>query len=109
MGFDLHKFLEIAKILVAPALAAAGVPPGIIPAIQHGIEIAETARNADGTAKTGAEKKAIALDSAATAIQAINAVKPGAVDPSLVGVVDQGIDAAVGAVNAVKSKGKSIN
>ena len=96
MGFDFHKFLKLAEIMAPIALASAGVPAGLIPLVTHGIQLAESHPG------TGAEKKALALDAVTTGLAAVNAVKPGAVDPDIVKVVDEGIDTAIGAINAAK-------
>ena len=96
MGFDFHKFLKLAQILAPIALASAGVPAALIPLVTHGIQLAES------HPRTGAEKKATALEVVTTGIAAVNAVKPGAVDPDIVKVVEEGIDAAVGAINAAR-------
>jgi hypothetical protein len=109
MGFNLGAFLKIAELVAGPALAAAGVPPALIPIVMHGITIAESAANPDGSPKSGAEKKAIALDAVETGIAGINAVKPGAVDPEVVHLVSGGIDTTVGVINVIKSNGHAVN
>jgi hypothetical protein len=103
MGFNFRSFLKVAELVAGPALAAAGVPPLLIPIAIHGIQLAESRPG------TGAEKKAVALDAVQTAITGINAVKPNTVDPNVVSIVDEGIDAAVGAVNAVAKRPISVS
>lgn len=108
MNFNLSAFLKVAELVAGPALMAFGVPPILVPLAVHGIQLAESSTTSDGTPKSGAEKKAIALDAVATGIAGINAVKPGSVDPDMVKVVDEGIDAAVGAIHAVQKKPISV-
>lgn len=99
MAFSWSTFVNIAKLVAPAALAASGVPPALIPVVVHGIAIAEQCP------ATGPEKKALVLDAVATAVAGINAVKPGAVSETWPAVVGMGIDATVGAVNAIKHEG----
>lgn len=101
MSFSWSKFAQIAAAVGPVALAAAGVPPQITALVIHGIQVAE--ESTDGTDKTGAEKKAIAMDAVTTGLEAVNAAKPGSVDVAeLTGVVSQGIDVTVSAIHAAK-------
>lgn len=99
MGFDWKAFAKVAEIVAPAALAAAGVPVGVIPLAVHGIQIAEQVGGGS------ADKKATALDAVATGIAAVNAATgKQTIDPAVTSVVDEGIDAAVGAINAVQKK-----
>lgn len=104
MGFDLKGFLRVAGFVAGPVLTAVGVPAPVVPLVIHGIQVAENATNGDGSPKTGAEKKAIALDAVQTGIAAVNAVKPNSIDPDVIKVVDNGIDTTVGVINAIQKK-----
>jgi len=108
MSFDFSGFFKILELVAPSVAAAAGVPPFLVPLVAHGIQIAEKATESNPTI-TGADKKAIALDAVATGIAGINAVKPGTVDPNVTAVVDEGIDAVVGAINAVQKKPIKVN
>lgn len=93
-----RDFLTVMKFLAAPALLAVGVPAALVPVVMHGLELAEVSHG------TGAEKKALALDTVRTGIAAVNAVRPGTLDANIVSVVDDGIDATVGAINAITKR-----
>lgn len=74
-----------------------GVPPVLVPFIVHGIQTAEQIEGASGP-----EKLAASLDEVNNGINALNAVKPGAVDAGLVNdAVVKGIAATVATVNVV--------
>src|SRR5258706_14523508 len=104
MGFDWKVFAKVAEEVAPLALLAAGVPPGVIPLVVHGIQIAERVGG------SGADKKATALDAVATGIAAVNAATgKQTIDPAVTSVVDEGIDAAVGAVNAYQKKPISVS
>ncbi len=98
------KWLDLVKNLAPFILAAVpGVPAVLIPAIVHGIAVAETIPGASGAAK-----KAAVIDLVTTGLQTANAVKPGTIDEaSTVAAVSNGIDATVNAVNAVHSVTKT--
>jgi hypothetical protein len=99
MGFDWKAFAKLAEIIGPAALAAAGVPPAVIPLAVHGIQLAEKVGGG------GVDKKATALDAVNTGIAAVNAASgKQVIDPAVVDVVDEGIDAAVGAINAAKKQ-----
>lgn len=98
MHFDLKRFLDILQLVGPGVLAAAGVPPEITPVVIHGIALAES------KPVSGAEKKALVVDTVATATQAVNIFKPGTVPEATADVVSQGIDATVAAVNLFKPK-----
>lgn len=103
MSFPWAVFAKIAELVGPIAMSAAGVPPAVIPLVVHGIQIAEAAGPPKGLAdaKTGAEKKALAMDAVQTGLNAVNAVRPGTVDVTgIASVVSNGIDAAVAAINA---------
>lgn len=101
MGFSWAAFAKITELVAPIALQAAGVPVGLVPLVVHGIQLAENTAN--GIPKTGAEKKAIALDAVVTGLNGVNAAKPGTVNvDELTSVVSNGIDVAVSAVNAAK-------
>lgn len=98
---------EFAQIIekVAPLipLLVPGIPPVLIPAIVHGIQVAEAIPGADG--KT---KKAAAVEIVSTAISVVNSTaategtSKQVIDPSVINAVSNGIDTAVGIVNVVK-------
>jgi hypothetical protein len=93
------KWLELLKTFGPLVLSQIpGVPPVVIPAIIHGIAVAESMKGA-----TGAEKKAAALDLVATGMTTANAFAGKVIlDPvALSGVVGQSIDAVVDTVNIV--------
>lgn len=94
------KKFEQAVFFVAPlVLPAFGVPPAAVNIVSHGILVAESISN--GEPKTGAEKKAIALDATKTGLDAVNLAHPGTVDTAQVmDAVSDGIDATVKAVKA---------
>ena len=97
MKMHWKKFGRILKAVAPIVLAAAGVPPRLIPLVEHAIVLAESKPG------TGAEKKALALDAIRTGIAAaeIGAGRP-VVDPGVTAIVSDGIDVAVRAVNAAK-------
>jgi hypothetical protein len=102
MSFSWSAFAKVAELVGPLALTAAGVPAGVIPLVVHGIQIAEAA--SDSGPKTGADKKAIAMDAVQTGLNAVNAVKPGTLDvPQLAVVVGNGIDETVAAIKAAKN------
>ncbi|SRR5258708_6861094 len=104
MGFNWRVFADVAKEVAPLALAAAGVPVGVIPLVVHGISIAEQVGG------SSADKKATALDAVATGIAAVNAATgKQTIDPAITSVVDEGIDAAVGAINAAQKKPISVS
>ncbi len=94
------KWLDILKNLAPYILASVpGIPPVLIPAIVHGISVAETIPGS-----TGAQKKAEVIDLVTTTVATTNAVKPGAIDSAAtIAAVSQGIDATVNAINAIHS------
>lgn len=99
MGFNWRAFEKVAELVAGPILVASGVPPSLVPLVVHGIQIAEASTNGDP--KTGAEKKAIAMDAVQTGLSAINSAKPGTVDTAtLTDVVSSGIDVAIKAIKA---------
>lgn len=106
MGFSFGKFAQILAAVGPQIMALAGVPTPIVGAAVHGIQIAEDAA-AEGP-KSGAQKKAIALDAVQTFIGAANQVKAGSVDPQITNVVGAAIDATVGAVNAIQRQPISV-
>lgn len=108
MKFNLNKFLHAANLVAGPVLSAAGVPPALIPIVQHGLINAEIASEAREKPLTGAEKKLIVMDSLATGIAGVNAVKPGAVDPNVTPLVGHGIDVVIQTINAVNKEPISI-
>lgn len=103
MGFSWSAFAAIGKLVAPIILASVGVPPALTPLILHGIELAELAGHHDSHV-TGAQKKAIAMDAISTGLAAVNAAKPGTVDTAAVtGLVSQGIDLTVAAINEGKN------
>lgn len=94
----LLKWLELVKNLAPFILASVpGVPPVLIPAIVNGISVAEAIPGA-----SGAQKKAAVLQEIAIGLQTTNAIRPGTIDTtSVLGAVNSGIDATVGAINAI--------
>lgn len=101
MRFDWRKFAKVAELVGPLALAAAGVPPTATALVIHGIQIAEQVGEAKGL--SGAQKKAIAMDAVTTGLAAVNAAKPGTINVSeLTGVVSDGIDLTVKAIQAGK-------
>ncbi len=98
---ELMKWLDLVKNLAPFILAAVpGVPPVLIPAIVHGITVAEGIQGS-----TGVQKKAIVIDLVSTGLQTANAVAGKTVidETSSVAAVSQGIDATVNAINAIHS------
>lgn len=93
MTFSLEKFKQIALFVTPLILPAFGVDPTLTNLIVHGITVAETAL--DGAPKSGAQKKALALEAVNTGLSIVNQAKPGAVD------VSQGSAAVSGAIDAV--------
>jgi len=82
---------------VAPVVLSLvpGVPPVLVPVIQHGIQVAEGMPGA-----TGEQKKAAALDLVNTGITATNAAAgKQVIDPSVINAVSNGIDTTIGVVN----------
>jgi hypothetical protein len=99
---DWRKFVKIAELVGPIALAAAGVPPTATALVIHGIQIAEQVGEAKGL--SGAQKKEIAMDAVTTGLAAVNAARPGTVSvPELTGVVSEGIDLTVKAIQAGKN------
>jgi hypothetical protein len=99
---DWRKFVKIAELVGPIALAAAGVPPTATALVIHGVQIAEQIGQAKGL--SGAEKKAIAMDAVTTGLAAVNVAKPGTINiPELSGVVSDGIDLTVKAIQAGKN------
>ena len=101
MSFNLSAFAKLSELFAPIILAAAGKPE-LAPLVVHGIQIAEVA-GASGD-KTGADKKAIAMDAVQTGLEAVNAARPGTVNvDQLAVVVSNGIDETVAAINAAKN------
>lgn len=94
------KKFEQAVLFAAPLiLPAVGVPAEAVNLVVHGVLVAEHAANGDP--KTGAQKKAIALDAIETGLKVVNEAKPGTVDVAQVlDAASDGIDATIKAVNA---------
>lgn len=102
MGFSWGAFEKIAELVAPIVLSAAGVPAPLVPLVVHGIQLAESAGN--GAVKSGADKKAIAMDAILTGLNGVNTAKPGTVDVGqLTAVISSGIDDTVAAVNAAKN------
>ena len=97
----LSDFARIAQVVAPFVLAMVpGIPPSIIPALIHGIQVAETLPGADGAAK-----KKVVLDLASTAISATNdAAKKQVIDPTAINAISNGIDTTIGVINLVKGK-----
>ncbi len=95
------KWLDLVKNLAPFILAAVpGIPPVLIPAIVHGITVAEGLPGA-----TGVQKKAAVIELVSTGLQTANTMAGKAVidESSSIAAVSQGIDATVNAINAVHS------
>lgn len=102
MKFDLNKFKQIALFVTPLVLPAFGVDPNLTNLIVHGVVLAETAAN--GEPKTGAQKKALALEAVQTGLNIVNQAKPGSVDVDQASTaVSDGIDAVIKAVNLAKN------
>lgn len=97
------KKFEQAVFFVAPlVLPAFGVPPAAVNIVSHSILVADSISNGDP--KTGAEKKAIAMDAIKTGLDAVNLAHPGAVDTAQVlDAASGGIDATIKAVKAAEN------
>lgn len=102
MAFNLDKFKQLALFLTPLVLPAFGVDPALTNLIVHGVTLAETAAN--GNPKTGAEKKAIALDAIKTGLDAVNAARPGTVNVGeVLDAANDGIDSTLKAIKAAKN------
>lgn len=102
MKFDLDKFKQLALFLTPLILPAFGVDQTLTNLVVHGVMLAETAANGDP--KTGAQKKAIALDAVETGLGIVNKVKPGSVDiPQASEATSEAIDAVIKAINLAKN------
>lgn len=97
MKIDLGKFLEAAQVIAPYALQLAGVPVGLIPLVQYGISNAEAFYS--DTDKTGADKKAFALNQIANGLDAVSVAHPnqitGPLRNEILASVSQGIDATI--------------
>lgn len=94
------KWLDLLKVLGPVVLSTIpGIPAVIIPVVIHAIETAE------GSFKSGADKKGAALAVAVDAVTITNSVaKKEVIGPAVVPAVSNGIDAVISVVNAVKNK-----
>lgn len=102
MSFDFNKFKQIALFVTPLVLPAFGVDPALTNLIVHGVTLAEDAAN--GSPKTGAQKKALALEAVQTGLQIVNQAKPGAVDVDQASTaVSDSIDAVIKAINLAKN------
>lgn len=102
MHFDLKKFVTVLKFVAPLVLPAAGVPAGAVDVVVHGIAVAESISNGDP--KTGAEKKAIALDAIKTGLDAVNEARPGTVNVGeVLDAANDGIDSTLKAIKAAKN------
>lgn len=102
MSFNLKAFGQVLKLTAPLILAAAGVPPQATNIVMHGIEVAEHIGN--GNPKTGAEKKAIALDAIKTGLDAVNEARPGTVNVTeVLDAANDGIDSTLKAIKAGKN------
>jgi hypothetical protein len=102
MHFDFRKFTQAALFVAPILLPAFGVPAEAINIVVHGVLVAEHAAN--GSPKSGADKKAIALDAIKTGLEAVNAARPGSVNvDEVLSAADGGIDATVKGINAAKN------
>lgn len=101
MKFDFDKFKQLALFLTPLILPAFGVDQTLTNLIVHGVTLAESAANGDP--KTGAQKKAIALEAVQTGLGIVNQVKPGTVDAAEANeAVSDSIDAVIKAINLAK-------
>mgnify|MGYP001603974583 CR=1 FL=1 len=98
MRINWKSFIRVLREVGPIALVFAGVPPVLIPAIVHGIELAEQSVSP----MTGPEKRAFVLDSVATAATAVNAVRPGTLVSGYPETVGKGIDTTVAVVNLIE-------
>ena len=94
MHFSWASFGHLAAIVAPAILGGFGVPPALADVAGQLITEAELLPRA-----TGAEKKQYVLVGTRATAAIINSVHPGTVDPSVVDVLDKGIDATVGAIN----------
>lgn len=102
MKFDLTKFKQIALFVTPLVLPAFGVDPALTNLIVHGVTVAETAFT--GEPKSGAQKKALALEAVQTGLAIVNQAKPGSVNVAeATGAVSDSIDAVIKAVNLAKN------
>lgn len=102
---NLSWLKDVAKVstLILPFIP--GFPQQLTPFIAHGIETAELAATlpTDPDAKKAA-KLAIAKDEVTNGITALNAVRPGTIDPVAVDeAVTKGIDTTIATLNAIHS------
>ena len=101
MAFSWSKFQQAVMFTAPLVLPAFGVPAPLVNLAIHGVLVAEAAAN--GSPKTGEEKKAIALQVVQDGIGAVNAARPGTLNSDeLMGAVSEGIDATISAVKAAK-------
>ena len=85
-------------------LAIPGIPPVIIPAVVHGIQVAEGIQGA-----SGAQKKAAVLDLVSTALTTVNGVTPGSVDvEDALSAVSGGIDTTISVINTVHNASNQV-
>lgn len=103
MNFDLRKFLNIVKIVAPIALAAAGVPFGIVADVTAGIAAAESIPGA-----TGAQKKASVVAIAQAALDAIPALSTETKANALE-AVDEGVDTTIALTKAVHNVAPVVN
>lgn len=102
LHFNLGMFKQ-ALLFTAPILLPAfGVPGAVVNLGIHAILTAEQA--SQGEPKSGAEKKAIALEIVRTGLEGVNAAKPGTVNVGeVMAAVDGGIDATIAGIKAAKN------
>lgn len=104
MHIDLQRFKTIAEFLAPLIMNSIGVKPEVVTLVTHAINVAEAVGSTSGTALTGPEKKALAMDIVTTGLNAVNLARPGTVDvDQMTGAVSDGIDATVEAINAAKN------
>lgn len=102
MNWDWRKFEQIALAVAPIALGAAGVPPVFTNLVTHAVVVAQAI--GDGSQKTGADKKVIAMAIVTDGLNAVNAAKPGTLDVAqLSDVISGGIDETVSAITAAKN------
>lgn len=107
MAVDWKKFVHAIEALAPYALAAAGVPAAIIPAVVSGIVLIE--QRGAFTSMTGPEKKDYVEDAAKVAIQVTNATTHANLpEDETLDAVSAGVDTAVAVANLIHKRSTTV-
>jgi len=102
VAFNFTQFVGILKQIGPVILTLVGAPAALIPVIVHGIELAEM------TGRAGVLKRAVVLDIVGTAVDGINAVRPGTAVAGYAETVGASIDATVAVINLVQRQREAL-